>query len=52
MGHSITMWTRRRGVATGGGVSGKSTVGHVRKVRYYVKCPFLSTRGQRRGVKL
>ena len=29
----------------GKGVSRKSTLGHVTKDRYYVKCPQLSTRG-------
>ena len=44
-GHSIITWTRRReGV---GGLSRESTLGHLTKSRYYVKCSKLSTR--RRG---
>ena len=39
--HSITTWTR----GGGEGFSGKSTLGHVTKDRYHVKCPQLSTRG-------
>ena len=41
-GHSITTWTRK-----GGGVSRKSSLGHVTKGRYHEKCPQLSTRGER-----
>ena len=45
-GHSITI---KCGQEEGGreGVSRKSTIGHVTKVRYNVKCPQLSTRGGR-----
>ena len=31
----------------GEGVSRKTTLGHVTKVRYHVKCPLFSTRGER-----
>ena len=45
-GYSITTWRRKKRE----GVSTKSTLGHVTKGRYHVKCPQLSTRGE--GVKL